>query len=304
MCRGLRDGIRQRCLEIIVVRKYIDVVVEQVKYIICLLGRELREGFSTTEKLEEKKQHEAEVKEIIRKAEEKMKKHKKIPDSKKIVEFTFLQKAALEIAEHMSMNIKTERKEDDLWGTPLQIINELKTVEQSPKYHPEGNVYNHVMLVVDKAAQIRNLANSKKEFMLAALLHDVGKKEATKKNSKGNYTSYNHDKIGEKIVNDILTNYDINNIEREKIVNLVKYHMHHLYILKNLPYGNIEEMIKNVDLNDMILLFISDRLGRGQKCKDDIEKELYDVKTIIEILKKKFNSDIDVFEKAYNLIIK
>ena len=69
------------------------------------------------EKLEEKKQREVEVKEIIRKAEEQMKKHKKIPDSKKIVEFTFLQKAALEIAEHMSMNIKTERKEDDLWGT-------------------------------------------------------------------------------------------------------------------------------------------------------------------------------------------
>ena len=76
------------------------------------------------EKLEEKKQREVEVKEIIRKAEEQMKKHKKIPDSKKIVEFTFLQKAALEIAEHMSMNIKTERKEDDLWGLlnlPLKI---------------------------------------------------------------------------------------------------------------------------------------------------------------------------------------
>ena len=212
------------------------------------------------------------------------------------------------IIDHLLTDIKpsTYMKsiEDDLWGTPLQIINELKTVEQSPKYHPEGNVYNHVMLVVDKAAQVRSLANSKKEFMLAALLHDVGKKVATKKNIKGNYTSYNHDKIGEKIVNDILVQYDINNIEREKIVNLVKYHMHHLYILKNLSYGNTEEMIKNVDLNDMILLFISDRLGRGQKCKDDIEKELYDVKTIIEILKKKYNVDIDVFEKAYKLIIK
>lgn len=54
MCRGLRDGIRQKCLEIIVVRKYIDAVVEQVKYIICLLGRELREGFSSRKKLEEK----------------------------------------------------------------------------------------------------------------------------------------------------------------------------------------------------------------------------------------------------------
>ena len=54
MCLGLRDGIRQRCLETIVVRKYIDAVVEQVKYIVCLLGRELREGFSSREKLEEK----------------------------------------------------------------------------------------------------------------------------------------------------------------------------------------------------------------------------------------------------------
>ena len=52
MCRGLHDGIRQRCLETIVVRKYIDAVVEQVKYIICLLGRELREGFSSREKEE------------------------------------------------------------------------------------------------------------------------------------------------------------------------------------------------------------------------------------------------------------
>ena len=54
MYPGLQDGIRQRCLETIVVRKYIDAVVEQVKYIICLLGRELREGFSSTRKLEEK----------------------------------------------------------------------------------------------------------------------------------------------------------------------------------------------------------------------------------------------------------
>ena len=47
-------------------------------------------------------------------------------------------------------------------------------------------------------------------------LHDVGKKVATKKNIKGNYTSYNHDKIGEKIVNDILVQYDINNYRTRK----------------------------------------------------------------------------------------
>ena len=48
------------------------------------------------------------------------------------------------IIDHLLTDIKpsTYMKsiEDDLWGTPLQIINELKTVEQSPKYHPEGNL--------------------------------------------------------------------------------------------------------------------------------------------------------------------
>lgn len=84
------------------------------------------------EKLEEKKQHEAEVKEIIRKAEEQMKKHKKIPDSKKIVEFTFLQKAALEIAEHMSMNIKTKRQEDNLWGTIELSFEKMWFLDSTP----------------------------------------------------------------------------------------------------------------------------------------------------------------------------
>lgn len=84
------------------------------------------------EKLEEKKQHEVEVKEIIRKAEARMKKHKKIPDSKKIVEFTFLQKAALEIAEHMGMNIKTERKEDDLWGTIEFAFERMWFLDSTP----------------------------------------------------------------------------------------------------------------------------------------------------------------------------
>lgn len=61
-----------------------------------------------------------------------MKKHKKIPDSKKIVEFTFLQKAALEIAKQMSMNIKTERKEDDLWGTIELSFDKMWFLDSTP----------------------------------------------------------------------------------------------------------------------------------------------------------------------------
>ena len=112
-------------------KRYFDIAKREDEEIEMELEAE-KAKMTEEEKLEEKKQHEAEVKEIIRKAEEKMKKHKKIPDSKKIVEFTFLQKAALEIAEHMSMNIKTERKEDDLWGTIELSFDKMWFLDSTP----------------------------------------------------------------------------------------------------------------------------------------------------------------------------
>lgn len=112
-------------------KRYFDIAKREDEEIEMELEAE-KAKMTEEEKLEEKKQHEAEVKEIIRKAEDKMKKHKKIPDSKKIVEFTFLQKAALEIAEHMSMNIKTERKEDDLWGTIELSFEKMWFLDSTP----------------------------------------------------------------------------------------------------------------------------------------------------------------------------
>ena len=32
---------------------------------------------------------------------------------------------------------------------PLSMLQELKNVEQSPIYHPEGNVWNHTMRIID-----------------------------------------------------------------------------------------------------------------------------------------------------------
>ena len=36
---------------------------------------------------------------------------------------------------------------------PFSLLNRLKEVPQSPKHHPEGNVWNHTMLVVNEAAR-------------------------------------------------------------------------------------------------------------------------------------------------------
>ena len=185
--------------------------------------------------------------------------------------------------------------------TPLEIMFKLKGTMQNPEFHPEGDVWNHTLEVVDIAAKLREFANNKEAFMLATFFHDIGKITTTKKNKQGRWISYNHDTEGEKIIREILDNYDINENKKEIIINLAKYHMHHIYINKDLPFGKPEAMIKTVDMNDMLLMFLSDKLGRGQKEKDKKMKEIEEVKSILEKLKNNnqlnFPKESEFFEK-------
>ncbi|MFR4410932.1 MAG: hypothetical protein ACLT3L_08495, partial [Clostridium sp.] len=82
--------------------------------------------------------------------------------------------------------------------------------------------------------------------------------------------------------------YKYDDYEKEKILNLVRFHMHHLYIIKNLPYAKTKEMIKETNLNDIILLFISDRMGRGNFEKHKKEEEINDIKKVISILENNY----------------
>ena len=56
-------------------------------------------------------------------------------------------------------------------------IKDLIGAEQPIKYHPEGDAYNHTMLVLDMAAQMTNNfeLNKKLEIRFSALVHDLGK---------------------------------------------------------------------------------------------------------------------------------
>ena len=201
-------------------------------------------------------------------------------------------------------SIYLEKIKPSLKNTKLESLIYLESIEQNKKYHPEGNVWNHVKEVIDIAAKIKEFANDKKTFMLGALLHDLGKGTTTKLNKKGKLTSYNHYVEGEKIASEILTFYDYKNDEKERILNLVKYHMHHLYIIKNFPFARTSELIKNVDLNDMILIFVSDRLGRGQSKREEKLEEIKDILQVIKILEENYSLDLNKIREKIEKIKK
>lgn len=176
-------------------------------------------------------------------------------------------------------------KEGKLDEQPFDLIKKLSEIDQNRKYHPEGNVLNHVLLVVDEAAKNKNHSKNKEVFMWAALLHDMGKLTTTKLR-KGRLTSYNHDVEGEKIAYDILDKLGKDEDFKVKVSKLVRYHMQPLFFDKNLPFFDPSNMLKECDYEEVALLSKCDRLGRGELNESKIKEECDRVENFKNYCKK------------------
>jgi len=144
---------------------------------------------------------------------------------------------------------------------PLNMLMELEKTEQSPKYHAEGNVWIHTMMVVDEAAAVKEKSRNPAVFMWAALLHDIGKPETTSMNN-GRITAYNHDIAGARLAEDFLRYYNCTEDFIENVTALVRWHMQILYIVRGRPNANLEKMKEEADLEEIALLGYCDRMGR------------------------------------------
>lgn len=180
--------------------------------------------------------------------------------------------------------------------SPLYILKTLKSILQEPKHHPEGDVLEHTMQVVDIAAKYRDLSKDKREFMWSALLHDLGKIKATKLR-KGRWTAYNHDSIGFSMVKELLEKITSDKEFINKVSLLVKNHMIYLYITRNLPFGDsLEDIYKVLDLNDLFLLILSDRLGRNVTNVNKQQEILTSLNNFIKYVDKVLNKDYNLLQ--------
>jgi len=99
---------------------------------------------------------------------------------------------------------------------------------------------------------------------LAALLHDVGKPK-TRKIIGGIATFYNHEYVGAKMTDRIMSRLKFSSDDRTRVVNLVKNHMFY-YNVGEVTAASVRRLIVKVgkdNLQDLIHLRVADRLGSG-----------------------------------------
>jgi tRNA nucleotidyltransferase (CCA-adding enzyme) len=163
---------------------------------------------------------------------------------------------------------------------PFTLLGKLVDTPQSPQHHPEGSVWNHTLLVVDNAAKVKDLSENSRAFMWGALLHDLGKAPTTKIR-KGKITSYDHDKVGAELCMDFLRVFTKDSEFINQVTALVRWHMQTLFVIKNLPFGDVKSMASEISIKEIALLSQADRLGRGEMNESKIKEEKENIKIFI-----------------------
>ncbi len=102
------------------------------------------------------------------------------------------------------------------------------------------------------------------QVRLAALLHDVGKPK-TRKIINDIATFYNHEHLGARMTDKIMTRLKFSVADQTRVVNLVKNHMFY-YNVGEVTAASVRRLIVKVgkdNLSDLIDLRVADRLGSG-----------------------------------------
>jgi len=101
----------------------------------------------------------------------------------------------------------------------LPEIAAMKGVQQPPQYHPEGDVFVHTLLLLDKLP-----IGASKTLAWGALLHDVGK-PATFRMAPDRIRFDGHVEVGVKMAAEILRRLRFSNNETDQILALIDNHM-------------------------------------------------------------------------------
>lgn len=107
----------------------------------------------------------------------------------------------------------------------LPEVEAMKGVLQPPEFHPEGDVWSHTMLMLEKMEK-----SPKVELAMAVLLHDVGKPTTYSESERIRFDG--HAQRGAKVAADIMRRLRFSKREVDLVESLVKEHLKFIEVKK------------------------------------------------------------------------
>ena len=158
-------------------------------------------------------------------------------------------------------------------GVVHQLFPELAALvdcPQEPEWHPEGDVWVHTLLVIDRARELIDDLERPQQIalMLGAVCHDFGK-PATTAWRDGRIRSFNHEEEGVAPAHAFLDRLNVHSVEgydvRQQTIGLVAHHlkpgMWHK-VRDEVGDGAFRRLARKVDLELLARLAKADCLGR------------------------------------------
>ncbi len=172
-----------------------------------------------------------------------------------------------------------ETNQLDRWFPEVKALIDCP---QNEHFHPEGDAYNHTMMVLDNLAKHRDEADNPYALMLSGLCHDFGKPLTLTWNEKRQiHQNLGHEKAGIEPARDFLNRVVHNNDVRDYVLQMVEWHDRPLALYSGQSYNcqcsktktnRFFDEIKHP--GDLILLTCADRTGVSEEAIEEYKEWL------------------------------
>ncbi|MBD3794421.1 MAG: HD domain-containing protein [Epsilonproteobacteria bacterium] len=178
----------------------------------------------------------------------------------------------------------------------LRYFPELQSligVVQSIDYHPEGDVWIHTMMAIDKMVELKTGEDMLDlKLMFAVLCHDFGKPKFTQINKDGKITAIGHELGGVEPTKNFLYRLSNNHDFINSILPLIEFHLApSSFYRSNASKGAIRRLSTKVNISELVIVAKADFLGRTTlESKSGIYKAGEWISTIAK--------ELDIIDKA------
>jgi poly(A) polymerase len=147
--------------------------------------------------------------------------------------------------------------ETALLDAVLPEVARLAGVQQSPDFHPEGDVFVHTLLLL---AQLP--AGASETLALGALLHDVGKPRCAAEHG-GRITFYGHPGVGAEMAVEICQRLRRSRAVWERVAYLVRNHLR-LVQAPEMRVSTLKRMLREEGFDELLTLARMDALASNR----------------------------------------